>query len=206
MCGRYVIEDDTEIEEMSKILFELKKSFNNPADLRNIKMSGEIFPGDTVPIILPDLNNKIKVAPIKWGISQPKNLIINARSEGVATRPMFRNAIKRGRCIIPTNGFYEWKAPDSGKGKKIKYLIKKSASPMLYLAGIYDTYTDMKTGEQNSRFVIMTRDALGIIRHLHHRMPIAVEKRNILMWLNGNEEQVDDLINDKMPEYDLKAV
>ena len=116
---------------------------------------------------------------------------------------MFKKAIINKRCIIPTNGFFEWAMPEESQGrKKEKYLIKPEETQTLYLAGIYDKFIDPQTGKEQIRFVIITREARGLIRSLHPRMPVTVAKRDILKWLNGNESHVNEFFTDtNLPEY-----
>jgi len=206
MCGRYVIEDTENAGEMRKILTELKRHYSETHEYKQVRI-GEVFPSDIAPIIIPAKGDRIDAVPMKWGFnhSKGKGIVINARSEGINQRYMFKNAIINRRCIIPTNGFYEWQKYDDGR-KSEKYLIKKESSPMLYLAGIYDNFIDSKTGKSQVQFVIITRESWGLMRSLHSRMPVHVEKKDILKWLNGNESHVEEIFNSEMPEYLLKNV
>jgi putative SOS response-associated peptidase YedK len=200
MCGRFVIDDSGDIAEMRRIFEELKKHYNETVEFWNVKR-GEIFPSDTVPILIPEKEFKIDAVPMQWGIKGYKNsLVINARSEGVYEKNMFRDSIINKRCVIPANGFYEWtKLYD----KKEKYLIKPINSPMLYFAGIYEKLPDPTApGGEQVRFVIMTRESRGLIRSLHTRMPVTVERKDILKWLNGNKSHIEEIFTDrKQPEY-----
>jgi putative SOS response-associated peptidase YedK len=203
MCGRYTVEDNENAGEMRKILSEMKKNYGDTVEYPKFKV-GEIFPSNFAPVIIPERGDKIDAVPMKWGYHSPykgsSNLIINARSEGIYQRRMFREAIIEGRCIIPTNGFYEWQKQTDGR-KSEKYLIKNPSSPMLYLAGIFDNFVDPKTGESKAQFVIITREAQGVMSHLHNRMPVHVEKKDILKWLNGGESHVDEIFNGEIPDY-----
>ena len=117
---------------------------------------------------------------------------------------MFKDSIINKRCIIPANGFFEWaEDPRNIGGKKDKYLIKRKDKPMIYFAGIYEKLPDPAIpGKEQIRFVIMTREARGLIRSLHHRMPVTVEKRDVLKWLNGSPNDINDFfIDTNVPEY-----
>ena len=206
MCGRYVVEDNENAGEMRKILTELRRYYSETQEYDQLKI-GEVAPTNIAPVIIPAKGDRIDAVPMKWGFSYPKRngVVINARSETIYQKISFKNAIKNKRCIIPTNGFYEWQKFDDGR-KSEKYLIKKESGPMLYLAGIYDEFVDANTGENRVQFVIITRESWGVIRSLHHRVPVHVEKRDILKWLNGNEIHVDEIFNTELPEYLLKNV
>ena len=202
MCGRFVIDDSGDIVEMRKILEKLREHYNDTVEFQNVKR-GEIFPSDTVPIIIPERELKIDAVPMQWGIKGYNgSLVINARSEGVYDKKMFKDSIVNKRCVIPSNGFFEWaKLQD----KKEKYLIKPVNSPMLYFAGIYEKLPDpFIPGKEQVRFVIMTREARGTIRSLHSRMPVTVERKDILKWLNGNKTNIDEIFtNQSIPEYNF---
>ncbi|MCL1794171.1 MAG: SOS response-associated peptidase [Oscillospiraceae bacterium] len=200
MCGRFVIDDSGDVVEMRRIFEELKKHYEDTAEFKNVK-SGEIFPSDTVPVIIPEKELRIDAIPMQWGIkAYDGKLLINARSEGVYEKKMFKDSIINKRCIIPSNGFFEWAKLQE---KKEKYLIKPAAAPMLYFAGIYEKVPDpQKPGKEQVRFLIMTRESRGLIRSLHHRMPVTVERKHILKWLNGTKSEINEFFADyDVPEY-----
>jgi putative SOS response-associated peptidase YedK len=206
MCGRFVIDDSGDIAEMRKIFEELKKHYSDTVEFQNVKR-GEIFPSDTVPVIIPENNLIIDAVPMRWGFEGYNNrLVINARSEEIYEKRMFRDSILNKRCIIPSNGFYEW-ARNQSSQRKEKYLIKPAHSPMLYFAGIYEKIPNpnplAKENEKELvRFVIMTREARGLIRSLHHRMPVTVERKDIRKWLNGGKSDIAEIYTDPAnPEY-----
>jgi len=200
MCGRFVIDDTDDIMEMRRIFEELKKHYSDTVEFQNVK-TGEIRPTDTVPILIPEKEFKIDAVPMQWGIKGYNgNLVINARSEGVYDKRMFKDSIVNKRCIIPSNGFFEWAKLQN---KKEKYLIKDNNSPMLYFAGIYEKLPDpVLPDKEQVRFVIMTREARGLMRSLHNRMPVTVERRDILKWLNGSKSDISEFfIDQRLPEY-----
>jgi len=208
MCGRYMIEDNEDSGAMRKILAEVKKHYSETREYLKLK-TGEIFPSDFAPVIIPEKGDKIDAVPMKWGFdyanARKGGVVINARSEGIHERYMFKNAIKNKRCIIPANGFYEWKKYTDGR-KSEKYLIQNETSPMLYLAGVYDYFTDLKTNQKQVQFVIITRESWGVFRSLHHRMPVHVEKKDILKWLNGNDTHVNEIFNGEIPKLSLRNI
>ena len=200
MCGRFVIDDSGDVLEMRRIFEELKKHYDDTVEFRNVKR-GEIFPSDTVPVIIPEKDLRIDAIPMQWGIKTYNgNLLINARSEGVYDKKMFKDSIVNKRCIVPANGFFEWAKLQE---KKEKYLIRPAGAQMLYFAGIYEKRPDpQKPGEDQVRFVIMTRESRGLIRSLHERMPVTVERKNILKWLNGAKSDINEFFTDQnVPEY-----
>ena len=137
---------------MREILNEINKNFAGPAV--NLK-TGEIFPTNLAPIIISE-GGVMAARPMFWGFPKWKGsgVIINARAETAADKPMFRSSLAARRCIVPSTGFYEW-SHSGDKKQKDKYLINLPDTPMLYMAGIYNYYHE-SDGQQLPRFVILT--------------------------------------------------
>ena len=151
--------------------------------------SGEIFPADVVPVLALE-QQTVQACLFKWGFPrwQSSGVIINARSETVLEKNMFRQAFFKRRCIIPANGFYEWKR-DAGKKQKDKYLLRLPDSPMLYMAGIYMVYE--QEGIELPGFVILTTSANLSMQPIHDRMPVIM----------GHNEQDDWLKNESFARH-----
>ena len=128
MCGRYYIEiDEAEIRD---IVIEAEKRAREANEQLKLKTSGEIFPTDIVPV----QTGIGDYQPMKWGFPGFKGRpVINARSETVLEKPMFRAHMLARRCLIPASGYYEWKKEGS---KKIKYKFYLSDEP-LFFAGLW---------------------------------------------------------------------
>ena len=208
MCGRYTIEEDENIVEMHKILSVAKSNITqtNKNQYRQMK-TGEIFPTDYVPVIVPHKNGRIDAVVMRWGFEHPSNhaRVINARFEGIRERPMFRGAVTNRRCIIPANAFFEWKThPQSGFKEKFK--ISPERSQMLYFGGVYNTTADKDTGEKVSEFVIITKQAQGIFASIHSRMPMVIQKRDMLIWLSCPENEIDEFYYAPAPEFTFRSM
>jgi len=170
MCGRYQFTKE-QLDEINQIIHEL--------DSKAITYkTGEIFPTDTAPII----QRQNEYAAMKWGFPKwdNKGVIINARSETAHKKSMFSKSLLERRCVIPTTGFLEWQKKDSTKPKD-KFLFQLNDSPILYLAGIYNTFGDKDC------FVILTRNANASISDIHDRMPVVLYKKEIEDWLYDNK-------------------
>lgn len=162
MCGRYTLwfqEQD---------LKEIVQSFQPP-----IK-TGEIFPTDIVPII----TQQGVLEPARWGIECQglKKPLINARSETVAEKYMFKRLLQTGRCLVPVTTYYEWNK------EKEKFEFFVNSLPMLYLAGLVH-----QSPNGQNQFVILTRQAMGAIGNIHHRMPVILTSYLQQVWLAGND-------------------
>lgn len=192
MCGRYLIDIENDVEELENVRLYIESRLGKKETQR--LDGGEIFPSNYVPVILTAPTGYI-AWPMIWGFPSPKGkqLIINARSETVCERPMFRGAMQRGRCIIPTCGFYEWSHDANGKAVD-KYLFRTKEDKMLYLAGLYRKYED------GFRFVILTRAANALMAEIHDRMPVVVDRSDLADYVN-NEVRASQILMDQDPVW-----
>jgi len=107
---------------------------------------------------------------------------INARAETVAERPAYRQAFKRRRCLLPADGFYEWRGPT--KAREPHWFFAPDHS-LLLLAGLYEDWTHPETGEVKTTFTVITTEANEVVRPVHHRMPVLIPQDRIDGWLTG---------------------
>lgn len=176
MCGRFYIQS-MDVDELRKIIQEIESNSSESDDNVKIKL-GEIFPTDVVPVIAYDKNNQPTPSLMKWGFAKPdgKGVIINARSETVCEKAMFRSAVMNRRCLIPALHYFEW---DRSGGKKVKYAIKTEDDALIFMAGIYRF-------EKNSNvpvFTILTTSPADTIRFIHDRMPVLIPRDLHKEWL-----------------------
>jgi putative SOS response-associated peptidase YedK len=106
----------------------------------------------------------------------------NARAESVADKPMFRDAFKRSRCIIPASGYYERKPTPSGKQP---YYISAGDGFVLSIAGLWDQWRGIETGEPVRSCTIIVTGASALTCEIHDRMPVLLEPHQIDAWVNG---------------------
>lgn len=179
MCGRFFVPEE-DIDDFAGLVNEEEKHL--------LKKAGEFFPGDYAPVITPDFNQateserKDVVHLIKWGFPMTNGKsVINARSETVTEKPLFRVPFASRRCIIPTRGFYEWQDQGAGK-KRLKYYITlQNKQPMLF-AGLY-WFFKSKEGQLLPYFVILTTAANKDIESIHDRMPVILSEDQKKHWL-----------------------
>jgi len=172
MCGRYYIPEGNEFADINSILDFVNKAYKGSSALSKMK-TGEVFPADIAPIITKD-SPKL----MKWGFEgfNGKGLIINARLETAAEKPMFRREFSSQRCLIPAGNYFEWKKDGA---KKEKYLIRQSGT--LYMAGLWQ----LPEAESLPLFVILTRPAIPEIGFIHDRMPVILPNNALEDWLSG---------------------
>jgi putative SOS response-associated peptidase YedK len=180
MCGRYTLYSDKKaIEEQFRVTI---------ADEDLIRPDYNAAPGTVRPVVLTKGTQDRMVGALKWGLVPPfvKDLtdwkpLINARSETVNEKPSFRKAFQRKRCIVPANGFYEWK--DFGDGKKIPFYIRLLDRDLFGMAGIYETHKE-SNGDELHTFAILTTEANALMQPLHDRMPVILREDDYNVWLN----------------------
>jgi putative SOS response-associated peptidase YedK len=133
-----------------------------------------------------------EMVPMRWGLipawwKKPlKDLpsTFNARAESVAERPVFRDAFKKRRCIIPASGFYEWTGE---KGQKQPHMFTAAdGSPLLAFAGLWERWVDPATGEEVLSCTMIVSGASAWMEPYHDRMPVLLEPKDFDGWLDGS--------------------
>lgn len=174
MCGRYFIDEGQMAEEIMQIVEQINR--RQPPEAAQMKL-GEIYPSDVAPAVCAQ-----GARPMRWGFARAdgKGLIINARSETAAQRPMFAREMRAQRLVVPASGYYEWLKDE--QGKKQKYAFSREDEP-LYMAGLWR----MEPGHALPAFVILTTDAAPAIRFVHERMPVLLGRRHLRAWLRDDQ-------------------
>ena len=154
-----------------------------------------IAPTQKAPVILEGPDGGRRMGLMRWGLvpfwaDSPSigNRLINARSETAASKPAFRDAWRRRRCVVPADGFYEWRkpGPDAGAdGGKTPFWIHRADGRPLAMAGLWERWRDPASEEELHTFTILTRDATPWMVPLHARMPAVLEGELIGAWLHG---------------------
>lgn len=180
MCGRYVIQSSP--EEISE-RFQLRRFPDRL--LPNFNAA----PTQLLPVIVESTPGEREVRLMSWGLTarwakpgEAGPRPINARCETLAEKPMFRGLVARQRCIVPVNGYYEWKEVD---GRKQPYLFSLTNQPLFGLAGLYDE-TAGPDGERHGSYTVITTDANSLAATFHDRMPAILHRNNEAEWLNGD--------------------
>jgi putative SOS response-associated peptidase YedK len=193
MCGRFTLA--TSSDEIAD-LFDV-------SDLPEIKPRYNIAPTQDVPVCRVD-DDRRGVAELHWGLvpfwadeKKIGNRMINARGETVANKPAFRAAFKYRRCLIPADGFYEWKKEQGGKQP---YRIRRKDDAPFAFAGLWEQWSD-EDNEKLESFTIITCDAADWISDLHGRMPVILERDHFDFWLDTENEDYDAL-EDLLVPYD----
>ena len=146
-----------------------------------------LTPGQAVAVVR-EHDGQRRLDALRWGLvpfwaKDPTigRRLINARLDGLAEKPAFREAWTRRRCLIPASGFYEWS--DANGGRKRPYFIRGSREPLLALAGLWEHWR-APSGERLETCVIVTTDATPQLAAIHGRMPLLVPRAAHAVWLD----------------------
>lgn len=176
MCGRYAV---TSAPETIRALFGYPEQPNFPPRYN-------IAPTQPIAIVRL-IEGRRQFALVRWGllpswVKDPKNfsLLINARAESLTDKPAFRAAMRYRRCLIPADGFYEWKA--SGPRKQ-PYFVRAKSGGLLAFAGLWETWTG-PNGEELETATIVTTRANSALAGIHDRMPAIVPPDAFNLWLD----------------------
>lgn len=205
MCGRYTLLG----EEV-----EILREFGIHHSIDSYQPSYNIAPGQNILAVIQNGKDK-RAGYLKWGLvpawSHDEKIgykMINARSETVHQKPSFKTLLKRKRCLIIADSFYEWKKMDQSKQPKRIQLANRK---LFAFAGLWDKW---QSDDRNLfTCTILTREANGFMQDIHHRMPIILPKDKEDEWIAPNEMnassaheflqsiQVDDLKAHNVSSY-----
>jgi putative SOS response-associated peptidase YedK len=139
-----------------------------------------------------------QLVTLRWGLIPPwakersiGNRLINARADTVATKPAFRSAFRKRRCLIPADGFYEWQKI---KGGKQPYHIHMKDGSLFAFAGLWERWHNPEDGEEIESCTILTTDANDLMRPLHDRMPVILPEEVHDAWLDPAQQQPEDVM------------
>lgn len=167
------------------------------------KFGYNIAPSESLAFIRAKQGGSNEALAGRWGLEpqwakspdKVMGLWFNARSEGAADKPAFRDALKTARCVVPIDGFYEWQKVDSGK--QPWFIYRADGLPML-LAGLYARHS------WGDSFTVLTTAANALMANLHDRMPVILDPEDTPRWLDPlvtDPSLVEDLMAPCPPEW-----
>lgn len=179
MCGRF---------QLSVKGKQISERFNIEVFDELYRPSYNCAPSQNLPVIINSEPNRLNL--LRWGLipfwaKDPKVGFrnINTRAETINSKPSFKQAFKKRRCLIPANGFYEWKK-DSNK-TPFRIFLKNEG--LFSMAGIWEQWKDAEDKEIIT-FSIITTTANGKIKDIHHRMPVILKPEHEKEWLFETNE------------------
>jgi putative SOS response-associated peptidase YedK len=189
MCGRYVPPSEAAIEREWQLLRAVP----------TFPARWNVAPGAIVPLLRLDPDTgELEAVPARWGLiphwwkdAKPPNGTFNARLEEAAAKPMWRDAIRRARCLVPALGWYEWRkrempGPEGRAPKTVKqpYYIRRSDDAPLAFAGLAAAWRPAPGSDWVLSCSILTLPALGALAAVHDRMPAALPRDAQAAWLS----------------------
>lgn len=178
MCGRFTLK--TPAQELASLF--------NGLNFGGLQPRYNVCPTQLSACVRTSAEGVNEVAMLRWGLVPswaddlkigPK--MINARSETVATKPSFRAAFQRRRCLVLADGFYEWKK--DGKAKQ-PYYISQVDGKAFALAGLWESWRDPESEQVHETFTVLTTEANQTMQPLHHRMPVFLNPEDYSVWLD----------------------
>jgi putative SOS response-associated peptidase YedK len=188
MCGRYAL---TLPPDAVRALFGYREQPNFPPRYN-------IAPTQPVPVIVADQGGR-GFRLMRWGflpswVKDPKDypLVINVRSETAREKASFRAAVTRRRCLMPADGFYEWRRMGS---ESWPYLFRRPDLGAFAFAAVHETWSSAD-GSEVDTVALMNTHANGLMAPVHHRCPILIAPHDVDLWLDANADQrhVDPLL------------
>jgi len=186
MCGRYAL--FTAPDELEKY-FEAIIS-----NAGTIEPNYNVTPGMMMPVVAVGREGIPVITTFRWGLipnwAKDPSIgykMMNARSETIAEKPSFAMPFERRRCVIPSNGFYEWQR--EGKNR-IPHFVRREDDVIMAYAGIYDRWRS-PGGTDVFSYSIITTTANERIRPIHERMPVVLNRQDVRRWLHPQTPRHD---------------
>jgi putative SOS response-associated peptidase YedK len=188
MCGRFVQErSHTELAG----IFDANLLTDDPGGRFNVA------PTDPASVVV-ERDDRRALTTYRWGLiphwaTDPAvgSRHINARAETLASSHAFRDSFARRRCVVPADGFYEWRR---GNGRPQPYFIRRADDALLGLAGLWSGWRDPATGEVRRTFTIVTTQANEAVAPLHDRMPVVLPRDAWAIWLQPRSVDPSELV------------
>ncbi len=153
-----------------------------------------VAPSQSMPVICrgPRGGRQIEPALMRWGITlrwgngEKRRLFINVRSESAGQKPAFRSGLRDRRCIIPADGFFEWKRPAGGgaKAEGRPYFVRRRDDKPIWLAGFFESQAG---GDDAPAYAILTTAPNALMASIHDRMPVILSEDSARAWLAPDE-------------------
>ena len=202
MCGRYVAA--TPVDKLAEqFLVEEVKVADHEA-------SFNVAPSDEVLAVAVGREGARQLGSFRWGLvpswaKDPAvgNRMINLRAETVSEKPSFRRTLARRRCLLPADGFYEWKAMGKGR-KKQPFFVRARDGSVLAIAGLWEVWKPR--GEEDAEWLrtctVITTEPNAVVGPIHDRMPVILPPAVWDTWLDQSNQDADALAKLLVPAPD----
>lgn len=186
MCGRFTLRTPARL---------LAEAFG-VADVPEYPCRYNIAPTQDVLAVLSGDDTRRRMRTLRWGLvpawaDDPSigSRMVNARAETVTTKPSFRHAFERNRCLVLADGFYEWQK--QGRTKQPMLVSREDGQPFAF-AGLWERWR--KGPREITSCTILTTEADDFIRPIHDRMPLILRPEDYDRWLTSEPESAVGLL------------
>lgn len=176
---------------------EAVRAYFGYSDRPNFPPRDHIRPTEPIAVVLLDERGQRRFRLRRWGllpffVKDPKTFptLFNARSEELLDKPSFRNAVRRRRCLIPADGFYEWTGP---KGKRRPYYLRPQPPHLIAFAGIFESWSEPEGGVIDTA-TILTCAPNATVAPLHNRMPVILAPGCYDAWLDTKHVSAEEAL------------
>ena len=226
MCGRYAVTTDpallaAELDAIDEVMSSPPpvaessvESTDTPKTPRGPGENYNVAPTSTIMSVVrrhahgvPDDDPALRIRAMRWGLVPPwtkdikkSPLLFNARAESVAEKASFKQSLKNRRCLVPMDGWYEWRKGDAGadgKPTKTPFFMSPEDGTRLFMAGLWTVWRPRDADEHEQPLMsctIITTDAVGAMRDIHDRMPLIMPSQNWDAWLDPDAPAPAELL------------
>lgn len=191
MCGRYTL---YQVDEVGPL-------YGHNEVLEDVLPNYNAAPTQTMPV-----NTANGIEMMRWGLipvwakdDKMGYKLFNTSSESVFEKPMWKGIVRRNRCLVPANGFYEWKKTEAGK---IPFYIHLPGEQLFSFAGIWEIWK--QEGQNWHTFSIMTTTPNKEMEQVHDRMPVIVHREDYDMWMHADTEDEIHALLQPFPDNSLR--
>ncbi len=217
MCGRYVATKDPatltqEFDALDETGGDAPPVDHNVAPTKQVLAVVQRYPRDADGEVLHDEPAARQLRVMRWGLvpfwaKNPSigSKMINTRSETASTKPAFRKALSRHRCLLPADGWFEWQRRPTAEGKSRKqpFFMTAADGSSLAFAGIWETWRDPRNSDALPLVTcsVLTTDAIGQLTEIHDRMPLVLQRGQWSGWLDPDRADVSALLEPPSLEW-----
>lgn len=191
MCGRFTL---TRVEDVAR-------RFGVYGEAPSLTPSFNIAPASEIAVVGAGAEGHRRLRRLRWGLvphwaDDPGigQRMINARAESVTEKPAFKAALQRRRCLIPADGFYEWRRPRAAEsGPKQPYYVKMADGSPYAFAGLWESWESAR-GERIQSTTIITTGANELVSEIHSRMPVILSPERYEAWLDPRTRDAGEVL------------
>ncbi len=197
MCGRFAVTTDPAV---------LAERIHAVDETGGFEPNYNVAPTTDVAAVVAEAGADRRIRRMRWGLlpawlkagpdgePQTRSSLINARAETAATSPAFRASARHRRCLVPMDGYYEWKRPAEPGGRKTPYYFHRDDGAQLLVAGLWSVWRADRAAPGRLSCTLITTDATAGFAAIHDRMPLLLAEADWDRWLDPGRTAPADLL------------